>query len=95
MRLNLEPLLPAVDIRTLGPALHGDARPLRDRPLSERYHLERTRVSHAELSADVNAAPVDDAASVTIVEPSRTQKANAAPASFAGIRDTSYAVPSS
>jgi hypothetical protein len=27
MRVNLEPLLAAVDIRTLGPALHGDARP--------------------------------------------------------------------
>ena len=92
MRVNLEPLLAAVDIRTLGPALHGDARPLRDPPLSERrYQLEPTRVSHGELIADVNAAPAEDAANVTIAEPLRTQKANAVPASFAGIRDTSYA----
>jgi hypothetical protein len=35
--------------------------------------------------------PPEDAANVTIAEPLRTQKANAVPASFAGIRDTSYA----
>jgi hypothetical protein len=48
-------------------------------------------VSHGELITDVDAAPAEDAANVTIAEPPRTQEANAVPASFAGIRDTSYA----
>ena len=35
MRVNVEPLLAAINIGTLGPAFHGDGCPCRNRPLSE------------------------------------------------------------